>query len=90
MNSNQEFSFIDECLSPNDALEILINLYNSKIQFLEIKRFSSKIRYGIENESDKKKIIQLRENLQNITNLLKNSNFTKIEIKSIVNISLKS
>ncbi len=89
---NKELSLIDGQFTPKDALELLISLYSSKIQFHQMKNFSSMERYGIEDEIAMKRIPRLRESIDTITKMMKEaeSNSEMIEIRSAININFSN
>ena len=89
MNKSKTITLIDGCFSSDDALELLRNLYLSKIQFHQLKNFSSMERFGKEDEMVVKRIGQLTESLEYISTIMKEEAIgeNKIEIKSVVNIN---
>lgn len=50
MNTEKKYSLIDGDFTPKQAEEILRDLYTSKIQFHQMKNFSSIERFGKEDE----------------------------------------
>lgn len=90
MNKSKTITLIDGHFSSDDAFELLRNLYSSKIQFHQLKNFSSLERFGKEDEIAVKRIPELKESLEAILTLMKEmpSGENKIEIKSEVKISL--
>ncbi|WP_207421536.1 hypothetical protein [Desertivirga brevis] len=56
--------------SANDALEIMKNLINGKINFHNLKNFSSQVRFGQADEHSLKRMEELREQLHSITQLV--------------------
>jgi len=89
MNKSKTITLIDGCFSSEDALELLRNLYLSKIQFHQLKNFSSVERFGKEDEMALKRIQQLKESLEYISTIMKEeeTDESRIEIKSMVNIN---
>lgn len=90
MNKSKTITLIDGHFSSDDAFELLRNLYSSKIQFHQLKNFSSLERFGKEDEIAVKRIPELKESLEAILTLMKEmpSGENRIEIKSAVKISL--
>lgn len=89
MNNSKTMTLIDGHFSSEDAFELLRNLYSSKIQFHQLKNFSSLERFGKEDEIAKERIPQLKESLEAIHALMKEvaTSDNRIEIKSEVNIN---
>ncbi len=92
MNKGKRIKLIDGEFSPNDTLDILLNLYSSKIKFHELKNLSSKERLGKEDPVAVKRIPELKKGMDEIQELLKKANQKKdkLIIKSFVNIIFKS
>ena len=70
MKKKQEFKLIEGEFTPQDAKEVLTNLYNSKINFHLTKNFSSTERFGKNDETASKKIPQLRKSIKAITSII--------------------
>jgi hypothetical protein len=89
MKKNKEFSLIEGHFTSSDAMDLLRNLYSSKIQFHQMKNFSSIERFGIEDEIAGKRIPQLKETLDKIYRMINEGELADevIEIKSIVSIA---
>jgi hypothetical protein len=68
--NNSNLTLIDGEFSPVDAKEILKNVFGSKIQFHEMKNFSSKERFGKEDQTSLKRIVQLNNNLERILKVI--------------------
>lgn len=80
MNRKLKLSLIDGNFSAEEAKEILINIYSTKINFHEMANFSSMERFGVENSIAVKRIQILRKNIEKIVELVeemndKNQNF---------------
>ena len=88
MEINQELKLIDGEFSQTEAMEVLNNVFSSKIQFHQMKNFSSQIRFGKEDETSVTRISQLKESLEIISQIIKEAKMGngKIEITSMVNI----
>jgi hypothetical protein len=70
MNRKLKLSLIDGNFSAEEAKEILINIYSTKINFHEMANFSSMERFGVENAAAVKRIQILRKNIQKIVELV--------------------
>lgn len=80
MNRKLKLSLIDGNFSAEEAKEILINIYSTKINFHEMINFSSLERFGNANNASLKRIPILKENIEKIIELTeemndKNQNF---------------
>lgn len=90
MKKINSFNLIDGKFTLDEASEILLNLYNSKIQFHQMKNFSSNERFGKNDENSLEKIRQLKEELEHIKSVLnsKNASNVLVQINSTINIEL--
>lgn len=70
MKKKQAFKLIEGEFTPQDAKEILTNLYNSKINFHKLKDFSSTERFGIPDETAVKRIPALNKSLLLINGII--------------------
>jgi hypothetical protein len=66
MKNLKDYKLITGVFSPSDAKEILLNVYNGKIQFHQMKNFSSKERFGKEDKVAIKRIPQLKKSLEKL------------------------
>lgn len=89
MDKQLQLKLIDGVFLPEDGKEILNNLFSSKINFHQMKNFSSQERFGIEDAMAKKRIPELREEMQKLEKILKDaaSQERKLNIRSVVEIS---
>ena len=89
MYKSKTMTLIDGDFSSDEAFELLRNLYSSKIQFHELKNYSSKERVGKEDEIAMKRISELKESLESILIVIKEASKgeNRIEIKSVIDIS---
>ncbi len=88
MKNVNELKLIDGEFSPQEAKELLVNLFSSKINFHQMKNFSSQERFGKEDALAVKKIPILKQNIETLSDIIKkaeNENETLI-IKSVVEI----
>ena len=88
MKNINNIKLINGTFSPEDAKELLRNLYNSKINFHNIKNFSSSERLGKPDKNSIKRIPELKESLKNILLMLDVATEKKYKVKlhSIVEI----
>lgn len=89
MKAKNVFTLIDGEFSTADGKELLTNLYSDKIQFHQMKNFSSNERFGRDDETAIKRIPELRECIKNISSVVKEAESKKknLIIKSVINIS---
>ena len=64
-----KLKLIDSEFSPTEYKEILYNLFLKKIEFHEIKNFSSQIRFGIDDPTSIQKIAELNQSMEKISEL---------------------
>lgn len=62
----ENLSLIKGQFSATEAKEILTNIYLAKIRFHELKKFSSQVRFGVEDETAKHRIPELKEDLEKL------------------------
>lgn len=88
MDSKQELKLIEGTFLPNEAIEILLNLYNQKIKFHELKNFSNDVCTGTAHEYSVKRIPELVEDIETIKKIMKTAtaNNQKVVIKSVLTI----
>lgn len=90
MNNIKENYLINGNFTPAEAREIIVDLYQTKIQFHELKNFSSVIQSGHKNEQSESRIASLRAGLQKVLqqiDLAENEGRTLI-IQSTVEVQL--
>ncbi len=92
MKNNEVLSLIDGKFSATDARELLMNLFSSKIQFHQMKNFSSQERFGKDDKLAAKKIPILKENVEILSEILKKAEKQKgkLIIKAMVEISFST
>jgi dihydroorotase len=71
METKYKLQLISGLFSSQEALEVLMSLFNSKMKFHELKNFSSMERKGKEDKMSIKKINQLKENIVVLQELIK-------------------
>lgn len=90
MKTQHSFKLIDGKFSSIESREILQNVFAGKIQFHQMKNFSSQERFGKDDETALIRIPQLNNSLKEILKIIEASemNGEQIEIKSEVIISI--
>ncbi|WP_366183538.1 hypothetical protein [Flavobacterium ovatum] len=88
MDSKQELKLIDGTFLPNEAIEILLNLYNQKIKFHELKNFSTQECTGTAHSYSVQRIPELEVDIETIKKIIKDAaeKNQKLIIKSILHI----
>lgn len=92
MENKQQLKLIDGAFLLDDGKEILNNIFSSKINFHQMKNFSSQERFGIDDAMAVKRIPELREEMQKLEKILKDaaSQERKLIIRSVVEISFSN
>jgi len=80
MHSVEKISLIEGNFSDTEAKEILHNVITTKIQFHEMKNFSSKERFGKEDETSVKRIAELKKALAKTNELLKEASTNNLRL----------
>jgi hypothetical protein len=90
MNKMEQLNLIEGNFSDEEAKEILMNIISTKIHFHEMKNFSSQERFGKEDEIAQMRIPKLKNEIENVLQLISvaNLNKNKLTITSEINISL--
>jgi hypothetical protein len=89
--TTNQLNFIEGQFTAEEAKEILINIFTTKIKFHELKNFSSQIRNGHGDDFAQKRILFLNEELKKIQTIIEEANTLnkKLIIKSEIYISLE-
>lgn len=89
MKNNEKLILIDGVFEHTEAKEILFNVFSSKIQFHELKNFSTFERSGKSDETAIKRIPELKVNVQKVNELMEEAKKLnkKLIISSEVSIS---
>lgn len=66
MEKTQKLTPIEGIFSHEDAEEILINMYKSKINFHNIKNWSSQERFGKDDAISQKRLPELRQDVERL------------------------
>lgn len=90
MKNTKVLKLIEGSFSPDEAREILMNVFSSKIQFNKMKNFSSEERFGKEDITAVKRIPELKKSMDIISKLIEEAkqNNETIQIISEVKITL--
>lgn len=90
MNKTEKLTLIEGTFSNEEVKEILMNLFSTKIDFHELKNFSSIERFGEVDATAQKRIPQLKQEVEKLTKLLAEANTSKkqITINSEIKISI--
>lgn len=91
MKSTEKLILIEGVFSADETKEILTNMFSSNINFHNIKNWSSHERFGRDDEDSKKRIPELRNDMQKLQEIIldaKNRD-KKLVINSEVKISFK-
>lgn len=90
MNNQNIFKLIDGDFSTKDGREILYSIFSSKIQFHQMKNFSSQERFGEDDKTALKRIPELKNSIEKIFKIIESaeSNGEKLEIRSEIVISI--
>jgi hypothetical protein len=90
MSKENKLTLIEGNFNMEEAEEILMGIFNSKIKFHQHKNFSTNERYGKYCKISVTRIPELKQSIEEVKEILlkaKNVN-TEIHISSIVNIKL--
>jgi hypothetical protein len=89
MKKNETLRIIDGNFDYDEAKEILTAMFTSKLNFLNIKNWSSQERYGKEDEMARKRIPALRNEMKKLEEILSEakSKNKMLVISSEINIS---
>jgi hypothetical protein len=90
MQNLQKLTFIDGTFSPEESREVLMNVYSSKINFHQIKNFSSRERFGMDDKTSTKRIPELKQAMEEFLTIIETAKKSggQLEIKSDICISL--
>ncbi|MDB5276406.1 MAG: hypothetical protein JWR61_1361 [Ferruginibacter sp.] len=90
MKKSQDFTLIEGEFTPQDAKEVLINLYSSKLNFHVMKNFSSNERLGKDDETSTKRIPELKKSMLQITEIIEQAEKKKkkLIITAVVSIEV--
>jgi hypothetical protein len=91
METNLKLSLINGVYSSEEAKEILMNIFASKIQFHELKNLRSIVTRDTEDEISTLRVRQLKQAVDQFNELLKQAEENNLElaIQSSIQISLR-
>lgn len=89
MNEMENLKLIEGTFSKEDARDILISIFNSKINFYKLKNISLQERYGEDDEIAQAKIKKLKASIEKIRAIIAEAkkNNKRLIIDSEVSIS---
>lgn len=85
-----ELKLIEGFFSPDEAREILMNVFLSKINFHKGKNFSSEERFGKEDVYALKRIPELKRTIESINELIENAKNNNQTLEITSEITIKS
>ena len=88
MNKIKKLVLIEGDFEAEQASEILMNIFSTKIHFHEMKNFSSQERLGKDDEMAQKRIPVLRNEMKKLEEILSEAKNKKFLIHSEIHISL--
>jgi hypothetical protein len=90
MNNIEKLNLIEGRFSDEEAKEILMNIFSTKINFHNIKNLSSQVRYGTDDETANKRISELNKEIEKLSLIISKakSENKKLEITSEIRVSL--
>lgn len=90
MKDIEKLTLIDGVFSTEEAKEILMSIFTSKINFHNIKNWSSNERFGKDDESAQRRIPALKNEIENLQIILSKAkaNNKKLVVTSEINIAL--
>lgn len=74
MNKTIKLNLIEGQFSSTEAQEVLLNIFSTKIQFHELKDFSSQERFGKPDEIAQKRIPELKKEVEKLMQILSEAN----------------
>ena len=90
MKNTEPLIMIDGSFNYDEAKEILINIFSSKINFYNIKNWSSQERFGKEDDIAQKRIPELKKEIEKVLQIVSEAKLKrkKLLISSEINISM--
>lgn len=90
MNKIENLTFIEGDFSDAEAKEILLSIFSSKINFHNIKNWSSQERFGKDDEIAQKRIPELKNEIEKLQKILSEAKVKnkRLLVSSQINISL--
>ncbi|EIA07940.1 hypothetical protein [Flavobacterium frigoris] len=88
MKNTNELKLIDGQFSPDEAEEILMNIFFSKIHFHQNKNFSSEERFGEKDLAAVKRIPELQKSMDAISKLIVDAKHNNETVKIIAEVKI--
>lgn len=90
MIKTEKLNFIEGTFLDEEAKEILLHVFLTKIQFHEKKNFSSQVRFGKDDETANKRIPELKNEMDKINQIVAEAKALnkKLVITSDITVSL--
>jgi hypothetical protein len=79
--SSHEFKLIDGQFHPNEAKNMLMSLFNSKIEYHQLESFSNHIRLGSDSSFSQKRIHALTQSIESINDIIQEAIETGKQLK---------
>ena len=91
MSKTEKLTFIEGTFSNEDAKDILLNIFSAKINFHQLKNFSSQERFGKNDEIAKERIFALTKELEKVEKILQDAKLKnkKLKVSSQIVVSLQ-
>ncbi|WP_020604161.1 hypothetical protein [Spirosoma spitsbergense] len=70
MNKIEKLNLIEGNFSKEEAREILMSIFSSKINFHRLKNFSSQERYGKQDETAQKRLPELKKEIEKVLQIV--------------------
>jgi hypothetical protein len=86
MQNNHELKLIDSVYLPQEAKEILLKIYDNKINFHELKDFSNQVCTGSPHNHSVQRIVELKADVKTLKEIIKEAENTnkKLVVKSVL------
>ena len=79
--SVNEFKLVEGEFNPNEARNILMSLFNNKIDYHQLDSFSNHIRHGKDVTFSQNRIEALSQSIENIKQIIQEANLTGKHLK---------
>lgn len=91
MKNTEKLTIVEGNFTHSEAKEILMNMFTSKINFHNIKNWSSQERFGKDDDIAQKRLPELRNEMKKLEEILSEAKAKnkKIVVNSVINISLQ-
>ena len=89
MQDEYEFKLIDGQFYPKEAMNVLMSLFNSKIDYHQLESFSNQIRNGSDVSSIQNRIQSLKNSMESIKAIIKEAdeNGKQLKIEGVIQIT---